>query len=524
VLIDRQRATLREVRRALLAASAASIALAFTGSSRANGRFPAANQLAFAPSDPNLVVLRTTYAVLPSSDNGETWRYLCEGVLGLPSDQGEDPSIGVMADDSLLAGVAGYVGGGLGLSVSADRGCNWSCIGGGLAHQSVVDIAVRPDTPTSAVAITGTYETSDSASAIQYSQIFETTDNGKTWTPLGTPIDPSVLVTTIDVAKTDPQRIYVTGTRGLGSGRTASLFVTADRGNTWVEKPIPQFNADQELAVYIGAVDPTNADRVYLRSTAVLTGGQSRLYFTNNAGADAGTTVSLGGSLPEDGGFSVPAGGANDITGELLGLALSPDGSKIYIGTVEAGLWMANTADMVFRQRNPNVRVKCLATRNAELWACSDISSGFVVGESVDDGSTFAPKMHYVSSLCGPVECAPNPGGPLGCGATANASSCATAYQSFCQNDDQAMVCGSCGGDGGKAASAPSRDGGAAVVGPLDAGAGPVATPSSSSSCGCGVVGGRGAAGLAAGLALTAMVLQRRRASRRRARGQGMQQ
>jgi photosystem II stability/assembly factor-like uncharacterized protein len=509
------------VRKTIFAACAAATVLVFAASSRANGRFPAANQLVFGPNDPNLVVLRTTYAVLPSNDNGATWRFLCEGILGLPSDQGEDPSVGVMADDSLLAGVPGYVGGGLGLSVSADRGCNWNCIGGGLAHQSVIDIAVRPDTPSSAVAITGTYQTSDAASAVTYSQIFETTDNGKTWAPIGQPIDPSVLVTTIDVAKSDPARIYVTGTRGLGSGRTASLFVSADRGNTWIEKAIPQFNADQELAVYIGAVDPNSADRVYLRSSALMTGGQSRLYFTGNAGADAGTTIAVSGSLPDDGGFTVEAGAANDITGELLGLALSPDGSKIYVGTVETGLWMARTSDMVFQRKNPNVRVKCLATRNDELWACSDISSGFVVGESLDDGVTFTPKMHYVSSVCGPVDCAPNPGGPLGCGATDNASSCAAAYQTFCQLDDQEMVCGSCGSDGGTSADAsggPARDGGPAA-GPLDAGSAPVPTPSSSSSCGCRVVGGRGAMGFAAGLAFVAIALQRRRPSSRRARG-----
>jgi hypothetical protein len=515
------RVKLREVRKALLAASAASVVLAFGGSSRANGRFPAANQLVFAPNDPNLVVLRTTYAILPSSDNGATWRFLCEGVLGLPTDQGEDPSIGVMADSSLLAGVPGYVGGGLGLSVSADRGCNWNCIGGGLAHQSVVDLAVRPDMPGSAVAITGTYQTSDAASAVTYSQVFETTDNGKTWAPIGQPIDPSVLVTTIDVAKSDPARIYVTGTRGVGVARTASLFVSADRGNTWIEKPIPQFNAYQELAVYIGAVDPNSADRVYLRSSALTTGGQSRLYVTSNAAADAGTSFTLSGSLPDDGGFAVEAGAANELTGELLGLALSPDGSKIYLGTVETGLWIANTSDMVFTRKNPNVRVKCLATRNDELWACSDISSGFIVGESVDDGATFTPKMHYVSSVCGPVDCAPNDGGPLGCGATDNASSCAEAYQNFCQLDDQAMVCGLCGADGGAPPDAPSgaapHDGGPGAAPPY-AGPAPVATPISSSSCGCRVVGGRGGVGLAAGLAFVSIALQRRRASRRRDR------
>jgi hypothetical protein len=506
------------VRQSILAASAAAVVLAFSVPSRANGRFPAANQLVFAPNDPNLVVLRATYAVLPSSDNGATWRYLCEGVLGLPSDQGEDPSIGLMADDSLLAGVPGYVGGGIGLSVSADRGCNWNCIGGGLTSQSVVDVAVRPDIPSSAVALTGTYLPSDSALDNTYSQVFQTTDNGKTWAAIGTPIDPSVIVTTIDVTKTDPQRIYVTGTRGFGADRTASLFVSGNGAKTWVEKPIAQFDPNQELAVYIGAIDPTNADRVYLRSNALLTGGQSRIYFTRNAGADASTTFSMSGSLPDQGGFDVEEAGANDVTGELLGLALSPDGSKIYIGTVESGLWVANTSDMVFTQKNANVRVRCLVTRNQELWACSDSLSGFVVGESIDDGATFAPKMQYVSSVCGPVECTASPGGPLGCGATDNASSCASAYQSFCALDDTANVCGACGGDGGAsrdAAGGASLDGGAGGVA-RDAGPTAPATPSSTSSCGCSIVGGRGATGFAAGLALAAMALRRRRSSRRR--------
>ena len=38
-------------------------------------------------------------------------------------------------------------------------------------------------------------------------QVFETTDNGQTWTAIGTPLDPRVVVETIDVTKSDPNRI-----------------------------------------------------------------------------------------------------------------------------------------------------------------------------------------------------------------------------------------------------------------------------------------------------------------------------
>jgi uncharacterized protein (TIGR03382 family) len=487
------------VLKSILAASAASVILSIAAPSLANGRFPAANQLVFAPNDPNFIVLRTTFAVLPSTDNGTTWRYVCEGVLGLPTDQGEDPSIGLMADGSLLAGVPGYVGGGLGLSVSPDRGCNWSCIGGGLTGQSVIDVAVRPDTPASAVALTGTIVPSDSAFSNTYSQVFETTDNGKTWTAIGMPIDPTVLVTTIDVTKTDPNRIYVSGTRAYGSSRTASLFISRDRGATWTEAPIPMFDPNSEQSIYIAAIDPTNADNVYLRSNGNLLGGQSRIYFTRNGGADGGASFSMTASLPDEGGFDVEEASSNDIAGELLGFALSPDGSKAYAGTVESGLWIASTSDMQFTQKNANVRIKCLQTRNSELWACSDITSGFVLGESLDDGATFTPKIHYVTSLCGSVECQPNPGGPLGCGAMANASSCQDAYQAYCMATDVTNSCGTCpAGDAG----APTADAG---------GSSNSGNAGSSSSSGCSTVGGRGATGFAAVLSLVGLALVRRR-------------
>ena len=251
-----------------------------------------------------------------------------------------------------------------------------------------------------------------------------------------------------------------------------------------------------------------------------MTGGRSRIYYTTNGGSDAGTSFSFGGSLPDEGGFDVEEAGTYNLAGELLGFALSPDGSKIYVGTVESGLWVANTSDMVFSQKNANVRVKCLATRNSELWACSDITSGFIVGESLDDGATFMPKMKYVTSVCGPVECSADSGTTLGCGATANAASCADAYQTFCDND----VTHSCGSCTASEASGVGEDGGGTGDGglaPGDGGASPTGagtggSAASSSSCGCSVVGNRGATGLAAaGLALAAMALTRRRGSRR---------
>jgi hypothetical protein len=446
----------------------------------ANGRFPQSNQIVFSPTNPDFIVLRTTYGILPSRDHGKTWGFLCEDAIGVGPSTLADPSIGLTQNNALLAGV------GLGLDVSADTGCNWSCIGGPLAGQSIVDLAVRPDTPTSAVAITGTYITvADSGQEQTYSQIFETNDNGMTWTPLGMPIDPTVVVETVDVAKTDPNRLYVSGVRGYGSARTALLFMSKDKGATWTEVDMPatRFDPTTEDSIFIGAVDPTNADRVYLRSSAQPMGGQSRLTVVNFAD---------GGSPTFDGAHTFDAGMAFlGLTGQMLGLAVSEDGSKIYIGSVEDGLWSADTSDLAFHKVSPII-VQCLATHGSELWACSAAVSGFVAGVSTDGGKTFTSKLPLVGTLTGPISCAPNPLGGAACGQKTNSSQCGTPFQTFCNTN-------SC--------QEPT-------LSPADASPGNDAAHSGTngtSSCDLAAPGQGGAAGVGAVFALVGLALQRRR-------------
>jgi hypothetical protein len=118
----------------------------------------------------------------------------------------------------------------------------------------------------------------------------------------------------------------------------------------WAERPIP-LDASTEFGVYIGAIDPEIADRVYLRST-----GASRLYVTGDAGRS----------------FQVPL----TFVGPMMGLALAPDGAHVYAGGPEDGLFVAAARDgadagLAF-VRASSVPVQCLATRGAELWACAD--------------------------------------------------------------------------------------------------------------------------------------------------------
>ncbi len=486
----------------LLAAAAGAAVLLASLPAAANGRFPASNQFVFSPTNQNLILLRATYGILPSTDNGATWSFLCEDALGLPSNAYEDPSIGLTANGNLVAGLS------LGLNVSSNLGCDWNCQTGPLMGQSIADIAVRPDNPAAVVALTSTYIPSDASTTNVYSQVFQTTDNGNTWAPVGTPIDPTVIVQTLDVPKSDPTRIYVSGTRGFGVMRTASLFVWTTASNRWTESPIAQFDNTMEDSVYIGGVDPTNADRVYLRSSGLAEGGESRLFVTSNGGSDAGASF----TLPMAATFSVPMAGLA-LVGELQGFALSQDGSKVYVGTKESGLWVASSSDLAFKQTNSHIKVQCLATRGAELWACSDAVSGFIAGVSADDGATFTSKLCSVTGLKGLAACSPNDGGPLACLAPYNSSQCGMSYDTLCTLDSLTEQCVPCDADGGEAGTSASGD----ALGPAsDAGTGGNnATAHATSSCDLSVVGGGGAAGALGGLAIGALALQRRRKKNR---------
>lgn len=399
-LIDK-RATLLSVRPIALAATLCAAVFMVTRPAPANGRFPAANQILLSPSNPDLVITRATYGLLLSSDHGATWTFLCEDALGLPQGADYDPAVGLTASQSLVVGLILPAG----IEVSPDTGCNWTCAGGALAGEAIADIAVRPNAPDTVVALTSTIFVDDAGGG-EHSQVFQSTDDGAHFAPLGTTIDPAVLVTTVEVAPSDPQRLYISGGRGFGPTRTASLFVSTDSGDTWAERAVP-FDLMYESAIYIGGVDPSDADRVYVRTAGLGTSGEgrSRLLVTEDAGQSFTSVLTL--------------------SGQMLGFALSPDGSTIYAGGVEDGLFVGNRTNFSFSQRS-TLHVECLATRGNELWACSDESSGFFVGLSTDEGASFATKL-VRAGVEGPIACSVRASGSVACGADANATQCAGA-------------------------------------------------------------------------------------------------
>ncbi|HEY6460115.1 MAG TPA: exo-alpha-sialidase, partial [Polyangiaceae bacterium] len=348
-------------------------------------------------------------------------------------------------------------------------------------------------------AVTSTFEPDAGLDGGQgYTQyVFSSTNDGAQWSKIGT-IDPGATVTTIEVAASDPQRIYVSAFRGDGKTRTTSIFVSKDGGQTWAEHLTP-YDPNTESAIYIAAVDPSNADLLYIRSE-----GASKL------------TVSKDGAQTFQQPFAMPQGD------QMEGFALSSDGSKVWVGGPNAGLFSASTSDYAFSQIS-TIHVECLATHGSDLWACSDEPSGFIAGVSQDGGKTFTAKLH-LTTIAGAMACPPTttagalctttdydaeiPYNPFGSLCT-NLGACyeAGTPQPLTIACDEAGACGptstsSSGGSGSSGSG--SGSGGAGGDAGSDGNA-------KSSSCGCSVVGGGGAAGALFGLAVAAIATRRRR-------------
>jgi photosystem II stability/assembly factor-like uncharacterized protein len=329
------------------------------GGARANGRYPLATQLAAAPNDAAFLALRSTFGIVQTFDAGKSWQWVCEQAAGYADIQ--DPSIALTGDGSLLVGYEK-------LSVSHDRGCTWGPPSG-FPAASVTDLAVDRDRPNRVLALSAT---SDGGGAVT-NRIFESTDDGRTWGTIGTPITDGLVAETIETAP--PNRIYVSGR--YSPTQVGAIERSDDSGATWMRQSIDVAGSS---IPFIAAVDPANADRVYVRTSSSTSDG----VFVSS---DAGNTWSR----------------IFSASGGILGFALAPDGASIAVGGPSAGVNVASTSDHQFTKAS-GVSVYCLRWGNAGLYACArQTGDGFALGLSTDRGVTFAKALELLSIV--PLAC-----------------------------------------------------------------------------------------------------------------------
>jgi photosystem II stability/assembly factor-like uncharacterized protein len=421
-------------------------ALALPSLAHANGRFPASSQILVSPTDPSSFVLRTTFGVLFSTDGGKNWDHVCEKAVGYGGT--EDPSL-ALTGTTIIAGTFE------GLATSSDKGCSWGFVPGQLTENVVVDVVVRPDTPETAFVLTNKFSGSDEAGASLFqSDIFGTTNAGKDWATIGPSLDPTIVFETVEVAKSDPLRMYVSGVRGSGTTEQGVVLTSKDGGKNWFEHVVP-LDTTTERAPFVSAVDPTNPDRVYVRTKG---SAGSRLLVTDDGGVGFKEVLKFGQ--------------------DMLGFALSPDGKKIYVGGPKDGLYVGDSTALTFTQAS-KIAVQCLGAFDSKLYVCSNEVGGFILGSTEDDGKTFSAILH----LCGVR-------GPLACGASSSEAQCVPDWPALRD------ALSTCGDDGG----ASSSSGGSS-----SSGDGGTSSGGGGSSSGCALAEDAGAStGTLAGIGLAA--------------------
>jgi MYXO-CTERM domain-containing protein len=434
------------------------------GVARANSRFPEANQLVIDPGNATHMAIRTSYGLLQTFDDGASWQWLCEKSIGYGGTY--DPAIAVTDKGSLLTGLLD------GLSRSGNRGCDFAHQPGVLDKQDVIDISVLKSDPSKAVAITST---GGEAGAF-YVIVAESSDDGVTWTQQGTQIPSDFTGETIDVAPSDPKRIYVSGF--YGTPHVSAMEVSSDGGATWqrydIGVPTPRTSAP-----YIAAIDPTDEDRVYARLDV---DGPGDVFVVSK---DGGKTWTAAYTAKED----------------LLGLAISPDGSRIALGGTRDGVKVAGKDDLTFVQTS-DVTTWCLTWGTEGLFVCaSEFPDCFTVGRSTDEGKTWTP-LYHLSDLT-----------QLSCPASSTTGTqCPSQWDDPVNNNGVVQILGI--GSEPVPCTPGSPD---AADGGADGGGTEPGSPASSSSsgCGCAVVGAStsSAAELLVALAAIARAVRRRNQS-----------
>jgi hypothetical protein len=422
--------------RALLGVLGSAFALLSTTPSAANGRFPTAQQVLEHPGDPDRLWLRATWGFITTSDRGKSWRWICEAAVGYGD--GEDPAFAIAGDGRLLAGLFA------GLAASSDLGCEWGFPSAALTDRFVVDLSTEPDDPSRTLALismgqgVGTF----------LNQIHRSTDNGATWTQVGSDLGTTLVALTLDTAPSLPSRLYVSGvvTQKTDAGSTAQgAILRSDDATTWQTLDIP--GSTLQSAPFIAAVDPGDPDTLFVRLNGQL--------------EDALVHTTTGGQSFEE----LLRG-----KGELYGFALSPDGSTVLAGFGDPrdgrdvdpavmGIWRSSTASFAF-ERVFEHPVSCLKWTAAGVYACAKQNeAGFELGISQDEGESFESLL-VLDDVTGPLECAPE---------TDTGRLCPQRLPDLCR---QTGIC---------------PDGGAADAGGADAAQPATTGAESASGCGCAV-------------------------------------
>ncbi len=352
------------------------------GLASANGRAPATNGVTFRPGDDQAMYVRSTFGLLVSHDDGCSFRWVCEKAIGYGGEF--DPKYAIAPDGTIFATTF------TGLRVSRDGGCTWvtateeadGADPGRIANLWIdgIDIAGNGHVWVA------------TAESAKPNNVYRSTDNGVTFSPMGL-LSSTIWWKDVDVAKSDPQRVYVTGYQ-VAPEAMAFLRRSDDGGGQWTDKPLTSLAFGSTPLVHVVALDPTAPDHFFLTSTGATPPNGDRLYETTNGG-DSFTEVL-------------------STTDPIRDVVIRPDGA-VLAATSVGGTFQRATGGAAFEalgQPVPNVpdakplRFGCLGQRpDGTLIGCgANWQPDYMAVGRAQDPLAFQKVFRFVE-LAGPLAC-----------------------------------------------------------------------------------------------------------------------
>jgi len=264
--------------------------------------------IAVPPSSPNIIYvasgeglqrpdLSVGDGIYKSTDAGKTWTH-----LGLRDGQ-QIPALAIDPRDPnrIFAAVLGHPYGPnseRGIFRSTDGGQTWQKVLYKDENTGGSDVVIDPANPDIVYACMwqsrlGPWEDNNAFAGTE-GGLFKSTDGGNTWRKLTKGLPDDVVQINVAVAPSLPNRLYATLSTtqpsGYASGKGLGFYRSDDGGESWV-----QITTDPRPAMKIGggdlsipAVDPKNADIVYVASIVTVRSTDGGRTWTSIRGAPGG--------------------------------------------------------------------------------------------------------------------------------------------------------------------------------------------------------------------------------------------
>jgi hypothetical protein len=337
--------------------------------------------------DGQSIALRLTFGFALSDDGGQSFRWICEDVLGYGVGA-FDPAFVLDAHRRLFVGIPD------GLARLETHRCEHARVSE-LERAFIVDLDRSPDGQT-LLAITS------SGAPDAQNRIWRSDDSGTHWSPLGVGFGPETLFETVAIAPSNPRRVYATAVRT--NPRSVRWFRSDDGGATLTDSSLDAFAIDD---AFIAAIDPSNPDVIYVRA-------RSAEPPPPDAGAGASPTALL---VSRDGGRTFTE--LTRTVGAMNGFAISNDGQSLWIGSTHDADGLQHSTDRgASWSRVSDVHVTGLRFHNGTLWIAANwVLDRFALGYSFDGGRTITPVLRTFCDLRGAPDCAPSSDITAVCGA-----------------------------------------------------------------------------------------------------------